>query len=106
MKIAPFPIDEALRIKDLQSYNILDSENEKEYDDLVELASQICDCPIALITFVDKERQWFKARKNLEETETTRNVAFCSHTILQNEVLIVADAKSDKRFSEIGRAHV
>lgn len=100
MKIAPFPIDEALRMKDLQTYGILDSENEKEYDDLVELASQICDCPIALITFVDKDRQWFKARKELVETQTSRDVAFCSHTILQNEVMIVTDTKPDERFSD------
>ena len=98
MKIAPLPIDEESRIKDLQSYSILDSEKEKDYDELVELASQICDCPIALITFVDKERQWFKAGKQMEEKETLRDVAFCSHTILQNEVMIVTDARSDERF--------
>ncbi len=98
MKIAPFPIDEDLRIKDLESYDILDSIDEKEYDDLVELASQICDCPIALVSLVDKERQWFKAKKQLDATETIRDIAFCSHTILQNEVMIVSDAKSDERF--------
>ena len=98
MKIAPLPIDEESRIKDLQSYSILDSEKEKDYDELVELASQICDCPIALITFVDKERQWFKAGKQMEEKETIRDIAFCSHTILQNEVMIVTDARSDERF--------
>lgn len=98
MKIAKFTNEETLRVKDLQSYNILDSELEIEYDNLVELASQICDCPIGLITFVDNERQWFKAKKNLEESETKRDIAFCSHTILQNEVMIVADAKSDERF--------
>jgi len=98
MKIASLPINEALRIKDLQSYNILDTEQEKDYDGLVELASQICDCPIALITFVDKERQWFKASTQLQEKETARDIAFCSHTILQNEVMVVKDAKTDERF--------
>ena len=98
MKIAPLSFDEELRIKDLQSYSILDSEKEKDYDDLVDLASQICDCPIALITFIDKERQWFKASKKMKENETSRDVAFCSHTILQNEVMIVKDAQSDERF--------
>ena len=98
MKIAPLSFDEELRIKDLQSYSILDSEKEKDYDDLVDLASQICDCPIALITFIDKERQWFKASKKMKENETSRDMAFCSHTILQNEVMIVKDAQSDERF--------
>ncbi|MDO9373346.1 MAG: GAF domain-containing protein [Ferruginibacter sp.] len=98
MKIAAPTIGEGLRIKDLLSYSILDSEKEKDYDDLVELASQICDCPIALITFVDDERQWFKASKNLEAPQTTRDVAFCSHTILQNDVMVVTDARTDERF--------
>ena len=100
MKIAPYPVDEELRLKDLKSYDILDSANEEEYDSLVELASQICNCPVALITFIDKERQWFKAKKELADTETNRDVAFCSHTILQNEVMIVGDAKNDARFAD------
>jgi len=98
MKIAPRPVNEAPRINDLQSYNILDSEPEKEYDGLVELACQICDCPMALITFVDKERQWFKASRQVEEKETARDIAFCSHTILQTEVMVVNDARNDERF--------
>ncbi|CAN5604344.1 hypothetical protein BH11BAC3_BH11BAC3_16280 [soil metagenome] len=98
MKKAPLPANETSRLLNLQSYDILDSENEQAYDDLTELASTICDCPISLITFVDSERQWFKARKNMEDTETSRGVAFCAHTILQNEVMVVTDAKNDARF--------
>ncbi len=98
MQRAPLPDREALRIINLQSYGILDSEKEPHYDDLTELASNICDCPISLITFIDSERQWFKAGKNIEETETSRDLAFCAHTILHNEVMVVADAKNDARF--------
>ncbi len=98
MITAPLPLNEDLRIEELNSYKILDSSNEQEYDDLVELASQICDCPIALITFVDKKRQWFKAKKNLSASETSRDVAFCAHTILQDDIFVVEDAATDKRF--------
>jgi hypothetical protein len=100
MKIAPLPFNEELRLKELNSYNILDSKIEKEYDDLVELASQICECPIALITFVDEKRQWFKARKNVIDKETSRDLAFCAHTILQDDVMTVKDARNDLRFHD------
>ena len=70
MTPAPIPQDEDLRIKDLYTFGILDTTSEKEFDDLVELASQICKCPIAMISFVDKERQWFKAKKNVTQTQS------------------------------------
>lgn len=98
MTIAPLPYNEETRINDLENYAILDSKHEKEYDDLVELASLICECPIALITFIDKKRQWFKAKKNLNVSETPRDIAFCSHTILQDDVFIVKDAITDNQF--------
>lgn len=100
MKQPPFPPDESLRIKDLLSYKILDTESEKDFDDLVELASQLCNCPIASIAFIDNDRQWFKARKNIDDPETPRDIAFCSHTILQDEVMVVNDARTDERFSK------
>ena len=100
MKSAPIPNNETNRINNLYSYKILDSLEEKEYDQLVELASQICNCPIALISLVDKDRQWFKAKKNLEASETTRDIAFCAHTILQEDVMVISDAKTDERFHD------
>jgi hypothetical protein len=100
MTPAPIPQDEDLRIKDLYTFGILDTTSEKEFDDLVELASQICKCPIAMISFVDKERQWFKAKKNVTQTQSDRASAFCAHTILSNEILLVTDAKTDERFAE------
>ncbi len=110
MKIAPIPENEEFRINELKKYKILDTDKEKEYDDLVELASQICNCPTALITFIDSDRQWIKAKKHFNVTETSRDEAFCSHTILQNNVMVVADAKTDDRFYDnpfvIGDPHI
>jgi len=98
MTQALFPADEEARIKDLLSYNILDSEEENEFNDLIKLASHICHCEIASITFVDTARQWFKASVNLPVKETPRNISFCAHAILGEEITIVNDATKDSRF--------
>ena len=100
MIIAPLPLDEQLRLQDLYSYDILDTHSENDFDELVELASQICKTPISLITLLDKDRQWFKAKNGLTETGTARDVAFCSHAILQDEVFVVEDAAKDERFCD------
>lgn len=87
------------RLKALESYEILDSLPQKDYDDITRLASEICNTPISLISFVDEERQWFKSRHGLEAAETPKEYAFCAHAILKpNEVLIVHDATKDDRF--------
>jgi len=98
MQVAPFPTDEALRIDNLLSYGILDTPAEKSFDDLATLVAQVSKCKYALITFLDKERQWFKARKNIELGETARADSFCSFTILQDEVMVVNDMGKDNRF--------
>jgi len=95
---APIPENEDFRLKELYRYNILDSDQEADYDDLAELVSHICECPIALITFVDRDRPWFKATRNVADHETSRDEAFCAHTILEREVMIVNDASRDERF--------
>lgn len=102
MRIASLPLNEDLRLQDLYTYDILDSEAEREFDDLLEVAAQIYGCPIAAITFIDKDRQFIKAHKGLGDhmTETPRDIAFCAHTILQNEVMLVPDATQDSRFCE------
>jgi hypothetical protein len=100
MKTIPIPLTEDIRLQDLLSYDILDTEREKDFDDLVDLASYICDCPIATISFVDKERQWFKSKKNMACSETSRNVSFCTHTILQEGVMTIPDARKDDRFAD------
>lgn len=99
MIIAEIPKSEDIRLTDLQLYEILHSAEEKEFDNLRELAAAICDCPISLITLIDRNTQWFKSKQGITDTETSRNLAFCSHTILKNEVMVVEDATKDVRFS-------
>ncbi|UAY52661.1 GAF domain-containing sensor histidine kinase [Ferruginibacter albus] len=98
MQLPPIPADEELRLNDLLSYEILDTIEEKEFDDLAELAADICGCPSALITFIDKDRQWYKARKNVGPTEIARDLSFCGHTLLFDGVMVIPDAKLDERF--------
>jgi signal transduction histidine kinase len=98
MKIAPPTEDEATRLKTLYDYDVLDSQAEKIFDDLTQLAAQICDTPITLISLVDANRQWFKSKVGLDAQETSRDVAFCSHAIHQKEIFEVEDTLHDKRF--------
>ena len=92
--------DEAARLAALRRYKILDTEPERRFDDLTLLASQICGTPIALITLVDADRQWFKSRVGLTAAETSRAVSFCSHAIGQPDLFIVPDARADDRFRD------
>jgi GAF domain-containing protein len=100
MNINPVPANEARRLKVLWQYEVLDTVPEEIFDDLVELASTICGAPMALISLVDESRQWFKARVGVSATETSRDVSFCAHAILQPDVFIVPDATQDARFKE------
>ncbi len=91
--------DEASRLAELRSLRILDSLPEPVYEDIVQMASQICGTPIALVSFIDADRQWFKARVGLAAGETHRDLAFCAHAIVSPEpVFIVEDALKDSRF--------
>lgn len=94
------PQNEAERLAALRRYAILDTAPERAYDDIVKLASYVCQASIATITLVDEQRQWFKARTGVTHTENPREQSFCAHTILQQETLIIEDATRDVRFAD------
>jgi two-component system cell cycle sensor histidine kinase/response regulator CckA len=97
---APLPPDETQRLAALHEYQVLDSLPEQDFDDLTLLAAHICKVPIALVSLVDEKRQWFKSRIGMDASETTREVAFCAHTILcKDEIFEVHDAQADARFA-------
>ena len=101
MKAPAFPDNEHERLLALQSYEILDSIDEQEYDDITTVASEICQTPICVISLVDANRQWFKSKVGLNANETSREVSFCGHAILNpEEVMIVQDARKDERFHD------
>ncbi|EAY27955.1 GAF domain-containing SpoIIE family protein phosphatase [Microscilla marina] len=98
MKTAPITINESARLKALHRYHILDTGFEKEFDDLVKLASYICEAPISLISLVAENKQWFKAKVGLEMQETPRSQAFCAHAIHTPNLFVIEDATKDERF--------
>lgn len=97
---APLPENEPCRLEALHRYEILNTEAEHAFDDLAELAAKLCQTPIALVSLVDPSRQWFKAKVGVTVCETSRDIAFCAHAILQREILEVRDALHDPRFAD------
>src|SRR5688572_17666651 len=91
-------IDETRRLAALHKYRILDTEPERSFDDLTLLASHICGTPIALISLIDTDRQWFKSRVGVTLTETSRSVAICAHAIQQHDIFIVPDTLKSETF--------
>jgi len=97
---APLPKTEAKRLKVLWQYDVLDTVPEEVFDDLTDLAAHICEAPVALISLVDENRQWFKARVGTSLKETSRDISFCAHAILNDDLLLISDASKDPRFRD------
>ncbi|MGB3726976.1 MAG: GAF domain-containing SpoIIE family protein phosphatase [Glaciecola sp.] len=101
MPAANKPINEEGRLAALRQYDILDSVEEAEYNDIVKLASAICDMPVSTVTLIDEDRQWYKAKVGIDIEGTPRNIAFCAHTILDpGNPLVIEDMTKDDRMSD------
>src|SRR6266567_4631974 len=104
------PDDEKERLKDLQRYAILDTPPEARFDRITALAARLFQVPVALISLVDEQRQWFKSRRGTELSETSRDISFCTHAIRSQDVMVVPDATRDPRFAAsplvTGESHV
>jgi PAS domain S-box-containing protein len=101
MQLPLIPDDDDERVRELESLNILDTMEEEDYDFLTKMTASVCGTSMAMISLVDKNRQWFKSHHGLNDRETPREIAFCAHAINEpNEVFIVENAKADPRFSD------
>lgn len=100
MVVAPIPSRESARLDALYRSHILDTPSEPSFDELARLAAYVCRTPMAVISFLDSERQWFKSVVGLPYTESPRSMAFCAHTILGIDLFIVEEADADERFDD------
>lgn len=94
------PLNEARRLRILEEYQILDTEQEDEYDDITKLASEICESPMSTISLIDANRQWFKSAHGISDKETSRALSFCAHAINDEGMFVVEDARKDIRFHD------
>lgn len=97
---AALPRNEVKRLKVLWQYDVLDTVPEEVFDDLTDLAAHICEAPVAMISLVAEDRQWFKAKVGISLTETARDISFCAHAILNDDLLVIPDATKDPRFRD------
>lgn len=100
MLAPPIPTNEDERLAKLRSYQVLDSLPEESFDRVTRLAADILNVPIALVSLIDSDRQWFKSRVGLDAPQTDREISFCGHAILGNDVFVIEDATKDTRFSD------
>src|SRR4051812_16218783 len=98
MMSAPIPQDEAKHLAELYKYELHEETYKEEFEDIVKLASGLCDMPMSLITLIDADRQFFKAKIGVDAEETSRNVAFCAHAILNDDLFEVKNTLEDERF--------
>jgi signal transduction histidine kinase len=98
--LALLPEEEPFRLDELRSLEVLDTDQDPELQSIAQIAAHTLNVPIALVSLVDANRQWFKAKIGLDATETHRDYAFCAHAILQSEPLVIEDALSDSRFAD------
>src|SRR4051812_3360771 len=98
MREPPIPHDEPQRLAALHGLRILDTAPEERFDRITRLAARMFDVPVALVSLIDAERQWFKSRVGMNLCETPRGLSFCGHAILQSEAMVVEDAFDDERF--------
>lgn len=98
MIAAPIPANEQKRLQELYSLELLDTSYEEEFDEIVRIASKICNAPMSVVTLLDSQRQWFKAKVGIEDAETGRDVSFCGHAIMGEGVMEIPNALDDERF--------
>lgn len=97
---APVPANDAARLRALRELLILDTPPEQRFDRIVAFASEEFDMPTVLISLVDENRQWFKSRVGLDACETGRDISFCGHAILSEDILLIPDTWDDPRFAD------
>ena len=100
MKTPDFPENEEERLKSLRSTGILDTDSEERFDRLTRMAKRVFGVSIALVSLVDENRQWFKSKAGLDACETGRDISFCGHAILGNDIFVIEDALEDERFAD------
>ena len=100
MLAAPIPDNDKERLAALRELLILDTPPEERFDKIVQFAAQEFDMPIALLSVIDENRQWFKASVGLDVCETGRDISFCGHAILQPDIFVIPDARADERFAD------
>ena len=100
MKSPEIPVDEEKRLESLRSLNILDTAAEERFDRLTRLAKRLFNVPIALVSLVDENRQWFKSCMGLRASETGRDISFCGHAILGDDLFVIPNALEDESFRD------
>ncbi|WP_327196062.1 GAF domain-containing protein [Noviherbaspirillum sp. Root189] len=96
----PLPANEHIRVSTLRSLALLDTAPEERFDRVTRIAGRVFDVPIALVSLIDSDRQWFKSCIGVDVSETPRDISFCGHAILGEEIPLVPDAKQDVRFAD------